>query len=264
MNAYFFDVDGVLTNLGQVINPELVKKLSHILMNSDMLGLISGRGFDWQVENVVKPIEMYVNEHSERSKELIDNFFVSAEFGGASVLHKNGERIQKIDESIVLVHDLRKKLHDIADEFSNIVLVETDKKTMFSSPKKPSVALDAFNAIKSDLVLKYEDLVRNYPDLEIHTDRYSVNVKHKNATKRHATIEVLEWLEEKGVKPERYYAFGDSVSDLDIGEALFERNLPMEFVFVGQEEELKGHQVRFPYIVTKADFDEGTLEFLNK
>jgi hydroxymethylpyrimidine pyrophosphatase-like HAD family hydrolase len=264
MNAYFFDVDGVLTNLQQETNKELTTKLSHILIDGDVLGLISGRSVTTQIRMVVESIEKYMASHSLENKHLIDNLFVSGEFGGASVMHKNGERIGRIDKKLALPQDLREKLTAAAEPYLDSLFIETDKQTMFSSPKKPVTDMEAFSAAKPELVAKYEKILLNYPEFKVLTDRYSINVKHKRATKRFATEQVLDWLKEKGGRPEQYFAFGDSISDLDIGEELYARDLPMEFIFVGKKHELKGITITFPISITNEDFDKGTLEFLNK
>jgi hydroxymethylpyrimidine pyrophosphatase-like HAD family hydrolase len=264
MNAYFFDVDGVLTNLEQKTNPDLIAKLSRILMDGNVLAFISGRGFTTQIRMVVKPIEDYIAKHSPESKHRIDNLFVSGEFGGVNLLHKNGARISSIDDAVALPEALRQKLTTTAEPYLDILLVETDKQTMFSSPKKPTAPMDEFNAIKKELEAKYQKVLQDYQEFTLLSDRYSINIKHKKATKRYATAQVLTWLLEKGVHPQHYYAFGDSFSDLDIGEELFARNLPMDFIFVGQKHELEGLTIKFPYSITNEDFDLGTLEFLSK
>lgn len=264
MNAYFFDVDGVLSGLKREINLELIGKLAHIIMGGEPLGLISGRGLMWQVEHVVKPLEDYVSRKENDYTHIIDNLFVSGEFGGVSILHKYGERITTIDETVTLPADLRQRLIDLAGQYSDIVFAETEKQTMMSMPSKQHISEDSFRKLKPEVIARCQELIQNNPAFEIHSDRFSINIKHKKADKRYATGQVVDWLSSKGLHPHKFFAFGDSISDLDIGVELYERNLPMEFVFVGRKEELDGQNIRFPYVVTKEDFDLGTLEYFAK
>jgi hydroxymethylpyrimidine pyrophosphatase-like HAD family hydrolase len=264
MNAYFFDVDGVLSNNQFAVSKEIIAKLAQILIDENVLALISGRSFDTQIKMVVEPLEAYVAKHSPQSSKFIDNLFISAEFGGASLYHKNGKRIGSVDKLVALPQELRNQLTKAAEPYLDIVNVEADKQTMYSSPKKPQADLKSFTKVKPELVATYEKILADYPKFKVLTDRYSVNVKHINANKRFGTEHVLEWLIKKRLQPQQYYAFGDSVSDLEIGEALFARDLPMEFIFVGERHELDGLTITFPYIITNEDFDLGTLEYLEK
>jgi hydroxymethylpyrimidine pyrophosphatase-like HAD family hydrolase len=264
MNTYFFDVDGVLSNLSQEVNKELIVKLSDHLLDGEPVGLISGRGLVWQLEHVVKPIENYIATHEKNNGHVIDNLFVSGEFGGVSILHKNGERITKINSEVSMPSDMRQKLMDVARDYDKIVFVEIEKQTMFSSAKRIPIDIELFRLRKPEMIAWLGEVVKQYPDFEIHSDRFSINIKHKKADKRYATGQVVTWLDDRGLHPDHYFAFGDSISDLDIGVELFARKLPMEFIFVGRKEELEGQKIEFPYTVTNADFDLGTLEYLNK
>ena len=64
------------------------------------------------------------------------------------------------------------------------------------------------------------------------------------------------------MKPEKYFVFGDSPTDLEMGEELHRQQVPFEFIYVGEQTELNQLKPAFSISFTKGDFDEGTLEFL--
>jgi hydroxymethylpyrimidine pyrophosphatase-like HAD family hydrolase len=56
MNAYIFDVDGVITNPKnqEVINPVVFEKLITLLQQGIPLSFITGRGMHWLHSNIIK------------------------------------------------------------------------------------------------------------------------------------------------------------------------------------------------------------------
>ncbi len=77
----------------------------------------------------------------------------------------------------------------------------------------------------------------------------------------------LQFLRDKGIKPEKFVAFGDSISDLEMADELLRRNQQAEFVYVGPEEKLeearaKGKIKDDEVIRNVGGFTKGTLEYL--
>lgn len=265
MNAYLFDVDGVLTDIKNrvVDKEELIAQIISKLQNGEPVGFITGRGLDWLSENAINALEAYINDKNLDVK-LLNNLYVSGEFGGVSMMHVNGERKIIVDENFAIPKNLREKLIEKIREYKDVVYPETEKQTMVSAPSYPETAERLFNEKKHEIIESLKKIIEGHNEFEVHSDRYAINVKNKKADKHHATSLFIDWLKVKQFMPDKYFAFGDSISDLEIGQELYDRGLDMEFIFVGKAEELEGKNIQFPYIVTQADFDAGTLEYLTK
>ena len=96
-------------------------------------------------------------------------------------------------------------------------------------------------------------------EIEVHQDTIAVNVKNKRLNKHQATKKFLEWLATKEIEPELFYVFGDSQSDLQIGEELCDQGKKVKFIYTGKDD-----LGNLPFEVVRPSklYDEGTLEYL--
>lgn len=264
MNAYLFDVDGVLTNpQNRLINkPELISFLVAKLQQGVPLGFISGRGMLWLRSSIVKVLENYLSDHPGFEPKILDNVFVSGEFGGAVCIHENGLRKESINHALTVPDEVKRGLHLVAFEFSEYIYIETEKQTIFTVVAKPTVTKEEFQLHRDEMMRAFQEVVAPFKDIEVQTDTIAINIRNKNANKRSVTDKYLQWLKEKGITPEKYFVFGDSPSDLEMGEELHKQQVSFEFVYVGEQENVKSLHTAFAVTFTKGNFDEGTLEFL--
>jgi len=269
MNAYIFDVDGVITNPHErrITNPEITKHLIEMLLNNLPVGIVSGRALPWLKERVVSELEKYMRDNN-LNRNTLDNLFVSGEFGGSSIIFENGEPAESINPDIKLDPKFVEKAREITSPFSDFVFVDEEKQTQFTAEMQNGIAVEEFHKHRDEIANSYKELVKEFgleEILEVHSDRIAINIKHKIANKMFATGEFLNWLGRKNILIDEFRVFGDSPSDLEMGDELKKRGLPFDFIYVGDPEEIKS-KIGFTPIFTVREFnkktDEGTLEYL--
>ncbi len=265
MDAYLFDVDGVITDpiKREITKPEIVMQLVNKLNEGDTVGLISGRGLLWLRSRVVKVLENYIDDHPIYDKKILDNVFVSGEFGGVVSVHLNGERKESVNQEFAIPLGLRSLLEIKAEEFSDYVFVDHEKQTQFTLEATFNKNVNLMDDHGDEIASALGPLIQDLPELEAHVDRLAVNIKNKKANKSYSTQQFLNWLKDKAITPQKIYVFGDSPSDIEMGAKLTEQNLPFEFIFAGEENEIDKSSISFPLTITKGHCDEGTLEYLN-
>jgi hydroxymethylpyrimidine pyrophosphatase-like HAD family hydrolase len=267
MLAYLFDVDGVLTNpqtRNKITKPELITMLINKLNEGSPLGFISGRGMLWLRSSVVKVLENYLMDHPGFAKSILDNIYVAGEFGGVTCIHTNGQRQETVNNAWIIPEEIRRGLHLVSFQFSDYVSVETEKQTIFTVFANQNITEEDFQTRKNVIVEEFQHVLEGYPDLEVQADRLAINIRYKKANKKNATDMFLQWLKEKGFTPEKYYVFGDSPTDLEMGEELQRQKIPFAFIYVGEQSELTNSHHTFPLTVTKGHCDEGTVEYLKE
>lgn len=265
MNAFLFDVDGVLNTMENrtMSKPEIIVHLITLLQKGMPLGFISGRGLLWLRTDLIKVLEKYVDEHPTLAKSILDLVYVSGEFGGVTDIHSTGIRYESVNKDFVIPSKLHKSLLEVAQQFHDYVFYDTGKQTIFTLEGNNDITEAEFQDHKQEIVTSLETLVREYPELEVQADRLAINVRYKKANKRYATQKYLAWLQEKKLVPEKFYVFGDSPSDLEMGVELQSQQLPFEFVYVGESEELHKEKYTFFMHVTKGHCVDGTIEYLD-
>jgi histidinol phosphatase-like enzyme len=134
----------------------------------------------------------------------------------------------------------------------------------------PDVTIANFAKREHKIASVFRKIIRELKleeTVEIHEDRIAINIKRKISNKMFATKQFLAWLSYKNLHPEKFKAFGDAVSDLEIGHELRKNNLNFDFIYVGNPKDIK-HQINFPIISTLEKFgketDEGTLDYLKQ
>lgn len=264
MAAYLFDIDGVITDPEDRIvkHPDLITYLVSYLYRGEPIGLISGRAISWQIDRVISLIENFVKNNPELPITILDNLFVSGEFGGVVALYEKGKRVETIDKTFAIPQKLFEHLKKASQQFTDYVFFDEDKQTQVSLEMNPGSKEDAFSQYKGEIASKLREMVGDEEAIQVHVDRIAINVKHKDANKHYATAQFIAWLEQKELKPKKFYVFGDSPSDLEMGEELLAQEKDLAFIFVGNEKELQGKNPKFPVIVTKQHCDEGTIAFL--
>lgn len=266
MIAYHFDVDGVLTNhqTRKITKPELITTLINKLNEGNPLGFISGRGMIWLRSSIVKVLENYLMDHPGFAKSILDSVFVSGEFGGVMCTHTNGERQETVNNAFIIPDVVRRGLHLVSFQYSDYVFIEAQKQTIFTVVANENISDKDFQTRKYTIIEEFQHVLEGYPDLEVQADRIAINIRYKKANKKYATDMYLQWLKEKGFTPEKYFVFGDSLSDLEMGEELQKQKLPFSFIFVGDKNELANTKPSFELTFTKSQWDEGTIEYLNE
>ena len=265
MNAYLFDVDGVLNNSrSTIINQQFIPILIKKLYEGHILGIISGRSMLWLRAEIVKAFENYLNDHPGFNQKLIDNLYVSGEFGGVFCVHIDGKRKESVNKHFAIPEEIKRGLHLISFQYSDYVFIVEDKQTIFSAVAKENVTEKEFHLRKNDMIEDFKQVIASDPELEVHSDRIAINIRNKQANKSYATDMFLNWLKEKGLSPEKFIVFGDSPTDLEMGEELHRQQKQFDFIYVGDKSEIAHTNQKFQVTVTNGNLDEGTLEYLKQ
>jgi hydroxymethylpyrimidine pyrophosphatase-like HAD family hydrolase len=264
MNAYIFDVDGVITNPKnqEVINPVVFEKLITLLQQGIPLSFITGRGMHWLHSNIIKDMEKYIDEHLTFDKRILDLLYISGEFGAATTEHINGISKEFLKKEFEIPTELKENIIQKVKFFDKYLYIEKGKQTIVAIRIENSLTQSEIKKYKNEIVNSINTLLINYPEIEILSDRLSINIRFRNANKKFATDECILWIKKRGYAPDKYYVFGDSPSDLEMGEELENKHLPFDFIFVGEKSELDDINYSFPVIFTKKHCDEGLLEYL--
>jgi|WetSurMetagenome_2_1015567.scaffolds.fasta_scaffold03652_4 hypothetical protein len=258
-----FDVDGVITNpqKKKITEPEILDEIVKRLKRNEPVALITGRAREWIIDRVVSKIENRIAD-----KNILNDVFVSNEFGGTSSIYEKGIRKDSVNKHFLINEELLVAINKIVDDkFSDSMFVDLDKKTMISIEMRDNLSLEKFKLVQNKLVEEIRKIVSLFDkkyELEIHVDIIATNIRYKKANKRYATEQMLNWLSNKKICPQKYFVFGDTKGDKDIAKELSENKLPVVFVFVGKKDELGDEKLYFKTIITLNKYEKGTLEFL--
>jgi len=289
---YIFDVDGpvVEPTSETITHPEILSSIIDELSADRPVALITGRGIDWLINGkeythssilsgVVGLIEQQVND-----KSVLDNFFVSAEFGGCTITYRNGEKIVHVQKTTSLPQHLLQTAEQLIQEkYSETMMVEP-KLTHFTAKIDTADKLATrgktfadFKNEQTKLVKELESLLKQEGlsnQLEIHQDRIATNIRYKHINKSFATKEVLKWLREKRIDPQLFVVFGDNRGDFEIADALTsdseiqERKRKIKVVYLGSENQIREiidlHPQYEIEIRHHDDLTQGTADFLQE
>ena len=257
MTAWIFDIDGVIVNFNtkKVEYPQILQKISNILERNEPVALISGRSISKVLDMVIEPIENLIKQ-----KDKLDLLTFEGEFGAVSLKYTKNKQEINYDTEYSPPDELISEGKKISEEFSDYVFFDL-KKTFFTGEIKNGVSNDSFKSVQPKIKEKLQKLIddMSLSDLfEVHQDNNAVNVKNKKLNKHLATQKFLDWQNTKKINPEIYIVFGDSESDLQIGQELYDQGKNLEFIYTG-EDEIEEKPFK---IIKVGKFDLGTLEYL--
>ncbi len=261
MNCFVFDIDGVIVNLyTKKPDPQILQKIAYFLSNNTPVSFVSGRSSLWVIKNVVQPIK----EKLENPNSL-DNLLILGEFGSAISKYKDSKIISAFDDTQALPFEFVNKASEITKKYSDTVKIDETKQVEFSCEMKEGLDIEGdFGPVKKKLTKDYKKLISQFDMtdvLEVKEDTIGINIKSRDCNKENAMKSLFSWISEKNLKIDKFYALGDSFSDLQMGQGLKKAEENFEFVFVGNEE--LPNPPPFPIHKTGEKFEKGTLEFLD-
>jgi hydroxymethylpyrimidine pyrophosphatase-like HAD family hydrolase len=267
VRAWLFDIDGVLTDpeskrVGDVrILDEIVWRLGL----GEPVGANTGRSLRFAEDRLLEPLEGRVLDVA-----LLRNLFVVGDKGGAWLTYgEDGQRMRFLDKALVteevatLLADVKRL---VEDRYSDNMFVDETKETMVTIEMNDGMKVDDFRPAQADAVLHLDALLKDrglHEDFRVDPTRIAIDVERKTAGKALGARRILAMLEERGICPSEYIAFGDSPSDFDMAEELHRLGKRVQFVYVGGFGSLDGRDSgTFPVVYTQGLFDKGTVEFL--
>lgn len=260
---YVFDIDGVITDLitHEIRNPKLLQFIIDILKKNEPIAFNTGRPFMWVKEGILKDI----NDNLE-DKSLLKNLIIVVEKGGEWIeFDENGNELIRTDANIKIPEELESELKKLVSEkFSKVAFYDENKKTMATLQKAHEISLDEFENSHKNLDYEIEKVLNNSnykTRYKIASTTIATDVESVKAGKNLGMEKVLDWLKNRNLETKKYLTFGDSISDLDMANHLFEKGHNVEFIYVGNKK-FNLSKYKFPITVTTKKYDEGTLEYL--
>lgn len=258
------DVDGVITDPQEkrITEPEILDQIAKRLEKGEPVALNTGRSIEWVKDRVLNTLIERVKD-----KKILQNLLAVGEKGGTwAEFDENGQLQQHKDESISVPQALQEKVRNLINsEFSDSMFFDETKETMISTEMKDGYPLEEYTKQQQGLNKKLQELVDQEglaEELKVEPTTIATDIENKYVGKGFAVRRILEWLSNKGIKPQRYITFGDSFSsDMPMAQEIHSQGLPVEFVFVGKENILTSN-LPFPVKRPAAAFEKGTLEFL--
>lgn len=262
MNAYLFDVDGVILDqeTKQVTEPEILTYLYEILKRGNILTFNTGRAFKGTEEKILTPLlEMTEN------KSLFKHVFVSCEMGNVIATHKDGAWDKKVLDD-PFPTPLQNEIKKMIDEgFSESMFYDDSKETMISIEVKEGFDLGVYAKRQEELYEKVSELLLSDKYLplgfKIGRNKIAIDIQYDDAGKHLGAERIEDWLLEEKLKPETLCMIGDNSSDSEMAEEL-QSKYTVIFVFVNEKAKLNTDRLMCEIIFTKEKYTKGTLEFL--
>lgn len=261
--VWVFDVDGVITDPieKRIAKPEILDFIVKKLKQKEPVAFLTGRAMSWMEERVLPAIEVGTKDNN-----LLDNLYVSAEFGGLLITYEQGVKKTFVNSDIIPPKEIVEHASEIAGRYSNSMFIDRAKRTHFTLEMNDGSDFAKFKEDQEKLDEEFRQLIKRYgleSQFEILSDRIASSIRDKRINKRFAVKELLKWLKLKKINPGKFMVFGDSKADLEMGEELAINGLDQEFVFVGEKNQVDSSKYSFTIIITNHKCDAGTLEFLS-
>ncbi len=265
MKAYLFDVDGVLSDpeTKQVTEAQLFDELLYLLENGNPVCLNTGRSLAWVETRVIDPLFEKIAD-----KTSLSHFMLVGEKGGTwMTFDENGERKRERDESITVPAFLKYEIRSLVSEtFAKSMFFDESKETMISVEMQDNFDLTAYHSEQQRLIGVLEALLSKHEletTLKIDPTIIATDIENSHVGKALGADRFLQFLDKKNLKPDAFFAFGDSNSDIEMADELAKRGQQITFIFVGNKEKMQGVSRNYP-LEFVSGFSKGTLEYLTK
>jgi len=228
--VYVFDVDGVLCDIGQDINRDVVGHLARLLESPAFVAINTGRGYDRIGEEVVDLLRPLLQDESS-----LDRLFVSTEMGGVVTTFENAQQVQEQTE-----YRIPKELQQRAADAYLAMGADTTmsnyafKQSMATFVKLHEVSQEDFERQKSELVERLQDAFTD-EDVTIATTAESVDVHASDAGKQAGAKLIMDWVKSvSDVHHDTFMCFGDSNGDYEMARYFATQDAGTTFVFTGE------------------------------
>lgn len=262
MNAWFFDIDGVITDpKHKTVEKKVLDHILKILKQGNFVAFNTGRSFSWTEEKILTQLLK-----AEQDKSIFTNMFVVCEKGNVLGSWANDAWNKRL-----LDDPLPKKLHEqmkvLASEFADSVFFDDSKETMITFEMHEGFDVQKFGKIIEELEQKVKNIVQSpeFADMELRIDPsyIDLDIQYEDAGKHLGAERIEDFMLEHGIKPNIIYMLGDSPSDSEMAEEL-QGAYPIQFVYVGDEAKLNRDKLTCDVVVTTSKYTAGALEFLEK
>src|SRR3989344_1447588 len=263
--AWVFDVDGVISNPQEkkVTESEILDHIAQKLEAGEPVAFNTGRSIPWVLIRVINPLLEIISD-----KKYLANLFTVGEKGGTWLTFKDDGTIEHSkNKSISVPQSLQQQVERIVEtEYADSMFYDQSKETMISIEMKDGYDVKEYRKRQEVLSKILQDLIEQESlaeQLKIDPTTIATDVQNMHVGKDFAAERISRWFEQKGIKPQKVFAVGDSPSDIAMAEKFHEKGYQVEFGYVGTN---KLPKENYSFAVTRTDnkFDKGAVEFLRR
>jgi hydroxymethylpyrimidine pyrophosphatase-like HAD family hydrolase len=263
--AWLFDVDGVLTEPEHktVREPALFDELIRRLARGEPVGTNTGRSLTFLSAGLLDPLEARVAD-----RHLLRGLIAIGERGSAWVTHaEDGTRTEHLDTATPFAPALHAEVRTLLQrpEFAAVMFFDETKRTMISTELRPGKTIAEYAGPQRALVAELHAMLARHAlagEYRVDPTGIATDIEYRGVGKAYGAAKFAALLEERGIYPQRYVCFGDSLSDYDMLAALTTRGDRAELVFVGEPDQLRGCDTSAVTFVRPL-YAPGTLEYLH-
>jgi hypothetical protein len=260
--AYLLDVDGVVSDPFEkrVTEPAFFTAFAAALGRGEAVALNTGRSIAWLLERVIEPLRARVPDACAlaRFAAVGEKGATWAWFDERGAMHRG-----RADE-LAVAPSVRDAVRAIVEaSYAEWMYFDETKETMVSVELRVGCAPEAFAGAQRRLVRELSSRFRpslERRELRIDATVIATDLQHGSAGKALGARRFLDLLAMQRRTPERFVAFGDSGSDLEMADELQRQGRRVEFVYVARERPPDG--LRKPYPIVYVEPGRAALRHL--
>lgn len=257
--VYVFDVDGVLCDVGEPINTDVLRHIAKLLDAAVYVAINTGRGYDRVGVEVVEPLQEFLTDQSR-----ISHLFVATEMGGVTTRFVNGEAVHTTT-AYCIPDEFKQKAVAVYEHTGAATTMSNYayKKAMSTFVKLAEVSQADFDRQKAELVAELQQVFAG-EDITIATTVESVDVHARDAGKHAGAHLIKKWVQSvSDISHDSFICFGDSTGDYEMARYFAEQGAQTQFVFTGDALAVDEHD-GVAVIYTAERYSAGTLEYLRE
>jgi hydroxymethylpyrimidine pyrophosphatase-like HAD family hydrolase len=264
---FLFDIDGVITNpISCEVELEVISEIVGILHRGESVAFNTGRSLNWVSQYIIPPL---VEKLSDRRH--LSRICIVYQKGAFQVSFDDKGEIEQpiVAPDITLIPALlRQEVYQLIEaRFTETMFTGEEKEAVLSPQMKPGSDYQQFKADQRYLVELLHCILEQHgwkDRFRVDPTRIATDIEDKRLGKGFGSYRILEWLSERKFQTQSFIAFGDSLSDIQMAEVIHHYGLPVDFVFVGEREQLQGLRLPIPIHLPQAHNEKGTAEYLQK
>lgn len=263
--GWIVDLDGVLINqqAQRMRETGLFTVLAERLALGEPVMFHTGRSLKQVVTHMLDPLA-----HVVRDEQLLQRVILVGEHGGAWASYRpDGVLDISFDPRFSVPPLFRATVRELiqASEFTDLLEMEMGKRTMVTVAMREDVPGEACQAIQEHVawLLRHCLLCHGLAETwKVEVNGNGVEVEQRQAGKRLGAQRMIAWLQTHHIDLTHMIAFGDSISNLVMGEALSSHS-PVECMCVDRSDRVEANSI-FPIIRTQAHNELGIIEYFSR
>lgn len=260
--AYLFDVDGVLSEPKyKVVPEELISQLINLLQEGNPVGLNTGRSIAWINERLLTSM---LDDRKDIS--FLSNFIAIGEKGSTwNTYDLNGKVNHGKAKEIVMPEILIKKVKAlVSDKYNGAMFFDSTKETMISIEMHDGYDIKDFQRQQKELCQDLKEIIKVIgveSSMVIEESIIATDIQCRKVGKAFGARRFLTFLQEQNLHLARFVTFGDSVSDLEMADELYNSGHAVSFIFVGESKKLENINKKYPVICIEG-YTKATFQYL--